>query len=180
MLEMGNYGTYTPAYTTATAGPTVTTNALINIANTVPQIHMGQIIPVYTNVYNAKRFMFSPVVVLGPAYDPDVRGRIFGLKVLPSALGTLMDTVSITVDNSYFYDTSFTASDHWVLTTPPTTSYNTAYPGQQTVVTSRFTLTANTPAIQQSWRSLEDTAAQATTTATAPQFTNNFRFALPA
>jgi hypothetical protein len=176
VMEIGNYGTYTPAY--LNTSPTVSSNTLTNIANAIPQIHMGQIIPVYTNVYNSKRFMFSPVVVLGPAYDPDVRGRIYGMKVLPSALGTLMDTVSITIDGNYFYNTSFSAADHWVLTTPPSTTYASAYPGQQTVVTSRYTLTQNTPQIQQSWRSLEDTGTQASNTAAT--FTNNFRFALPA
>jgi hypothetical protein len=176
-IEFGNYGgSYNPAY--LGTSPTATSNTLTNIANMLPQIHMGQIIPVYTNVYNAKRFMFSPVVVLGPSYDPDVRGRIFGLKVLPSALGTLMDTVSITVDGSYFYNTSFTASDHWVLTTPPSNAITAAYPGQQIVVTTRFTNTQNTPQIQQSWRSLEDVGTQASSTAAT--FTNNFRFALPA
>jgi hypothetical protein len=177
MMEFGNYGgSYNPAY--LGTNPTVSSNTLTNLSNSLPQPHMGQIVPVYTNVYNAKRFMFSPVVVLGPAYDPDVRGRIYGIKVLPSALGTLMDTVSITVDPNYFYNTSYTASDHWVITTPPTTTLTTAYPGQQTVVTSRFTLTQNTPQIQQSWRSLEDVSTQASSTATT--FTNNFRFALPA
>ena len=179
MMEIGAYGTYAPAYTSATAQVTVGSNILTNVANAVPQIHMGQIIPVYTNVYNSKRFMFSPVVVLGPAYDPDVRGRLYGLKVLPSALGTLMDTVSITVDGSYFYNTSFSAVDHWVLTTPPqAVSYASALPGQSTVVTTRFTLTQNATTIQQSWRSLEDTGAQLSNT--SAQFTNNFRFALPA
>jgi hypothetical protein len=177
MMEFGNYGgSYNPAY--LGTNPTVSSNTLTNLSNSLPQVHMGQIVPVYTNVYNAKRFMFSPVVVLGPAYDPDVRGRIYGIKVLPSALGTLMDTVSITVDPNYFYNTSYTASDHWVIGSPPTTTLTTAYPGQQTVVTSRFTLTQNTPQIQQSWRSLEDVSTQASSTATT--FTNNFRFALPA
>ena len=176
MVEFGSYGTYTPAY--LGNSPTVTSNTLTNIANTVPQPHMGQIVPVYTNIYNSKRFMFSPVVVLGPAYDPDVRGRLYGIKVLPSALGTLMDTVSITVDGSYFYNTSFSAVDHWVIGSPPTTTLTTAYPGQQTVVTTRFTLTQNTPQIQQSWRSLEDVSTQASSIAAL--FTNNFRFALPA
>jgi hypothetical protein len=177
IMEIGNYGTYTPAFNNANV--TATSNTLTNIANAIPQIHMGQIIPVYTNVYNSKRFMFSPVVVLGPAYDPDVRGRIYGLKVLPSALGTLMDTVSITTDGSYFYNTSFSAVDHWVLTTPPAAVvYASALPGQSTVVTNRWTLTQNTPQIQQSWRSLEDTGTQASSTSTT--FTNNFRFALPA
>ena len=176
MLEFGNYGTYTPAY--LGTSPTVTSNTLTLVANAVPQPHMGQLVPVYTNIYNAKRFMFSPVVVLGPSYDPDVRGRIYGLKVLPSALGTLMDTVSITVDGNYFYNTGFSASDHWVIGSPPSTTLTTAYPGQQTVVTTRYTLTQNTAQIQQAWRSMEDTGTQASSTAAL--FTNNFRFALPA
>ena len=139
-------------------------NALVaQPVDSIPQIHMGQIVPVYTNVYNSKRFMFSPVVVLGPAYDPDVRGRIYGLKILPSALGAFMDTVSITVDSNYFYDTTFPASDHWVLTA--------------TQNTYRFTLRANTPQIQESWRSLEDSSTQVANINTT--FTNNFRFALP-
>ena len=137
--------------------------------------------------------MFSPVVVLGPAYDPDVRGRVYGIKILPSALGTLMDTVSITINNGtgtytnalgsgsttdLFYNASGTAADHWVIGSPPSTTLTTAYPGQQTVVTNRFTLTANTTSIQQSWRSLEDVGTQASLGTTT--FTNNFRFALPA
>ena len=197
-VEFGNFGTYNPAYI---AGTVVTTGNTLSVAqtvpaqsaNTVPQIHMGQIIPVYTNIYNAKRFMFSPVVVLGPAYDPDVRGRVYGIKILPSALGTLMDTVSITINNGtgtytnalgsgsttdLFYNASGTAADHWVIGSPPSTTLTTAYPGQQTVVTNRFTLTANTTSIQQSWRSLEDVGTQASLGTTT--FTNNFRFALPA
>ena len=176
MMEFGNYATYTPAY--LGTNPTATSNTLTNIANALPQVHMGQIVPVYTNVYNAKRFMFSPVVVLGPAYDPDVRGRLYGIKVLPSALGTLMDTVSITVDSNYFYNAASAATDHWVIGSPPSMTLTTAYPGQQTVVTTRFTNTQNTPQIQQSWRSLEDVGTQASST--AGTFTNNFRFALPA
>lgn len=179
LLEIGNYGTYAPAYTSASASVTATSNTLTLAANTVPQPHMGQIVPVYTNIYNAKRFMFSPVVVLGPAYDPDIRGRIYGLKVLPSGLGTLMDTVSITVDGNYFYNTSFSSTDHWVIGSPPSWTATTAYPGQTTVVTMRFTLTANAGGITQSWRSLEDTGSQASSTGTGLT-TNNFRFALPA
>ena len=183
LIEFGNFGTYQPAYLGGTA--VVTGNTLTvaqttpaQSANTIPQPHMGQLVPVYTNIYNAKRFMFSPVVVLGPSYDPDIRGRLFGLKVLPSGLGTLMDTVSITVDGNYFYNTGFAASDHWVIGSPPSTSLTTAYPGQQTVVTNRFTMTANPGGITQSWRSLEDTSTQASLGTTT--FTNNFRFALPA
>ena len=145
-------------------------------ANSVPQVHMGQIVPVYTNVYNSKRFMFSPVVVLGPAYDPDIRGRIYGLKVIPSALGSLMDTVSITIDSNYFYDSTQTAADHWVIGAPPTGG---TLSGQQAVYTWRFTTTQNSVSgPQQTWRSLEDTSPQNSNTQS--QFSNNFRFAFPA
>jgi len=179
LVEFGNNGGIVSVYTSAVASVTATSNTLTNIANVVPQPHMGQIVPVYTNIYNSKRFMFSPVVVLGPAYDPDVRGRLYGLKVLPSALGTLMDTVSVTVDANYFYNTSFSATDHWVITTPPNNSPGTINtPGTQGVVTARFTTTANTPQIQQSWRSLEDVNQQVSST--GGQFLNNFRFGLPA
>jgi hypothetical protein len=178
MIEFGAYGTYNPSYLGTTFTPSG--GILTLTANTIPQVHMGQIVPVYTNIYNSKRFMFSPVVVLGPAYDPDVRGRLYGLKVLPSALGTLMDTVSITVDPNYFYNTAYsTATDHWVIGTPPSNTPNAAYPGQQIVQTQRFTLTANASSIQQSWRSLEDTTSHASN-ALSVLFTNNFRFALPA
>jgi len=171
VVEFGATGSYTSPGTLAN-------NALpAQPTNTVPQIHMGQIVPVYTNVYNSKRFMFSPVVVLGPAYDPDIRGRIYGLKVLPSALGTLMDTVSITVDSNSFYDSTQSAKDHWVIGTPPTAG---ALSGQQTVVTYRFTTLQNaTTGPQQSWRSLEDTNTQGTSGAPST-FVNNFRWALPA
>jgi hypothetical protein len=140
---------------------------------------MGQVIPVFTNTWNAKRFMFSPVVVLGPSYDPDVRGRIYGLKVLPSGLGTLMDTVSITVDaTTFFYGSGSPATDHWVISTPPSFAVATALPGQAIVATNRITLTQNAGQITQSWRSLEDTATNATNSGSLT--TNNFRFALPA
>lgn len=176
-VEFGSYGAYDPAYLGTT--PTVTSSILTLTANRVPQVHLGQIIPVFTNVYNSKRFMFSPVAVLGPAYDPDVRGRFFGMKVIPSNLGTLMDTVSITVNaTTYFYDSTQSAVDHWVLTTPANTFGPTLLPGQIPVVTERFTLTANSGSLQQSWRSLEDASTQAT--ATASLYTNNFRFAFPA
>lgn len=128
-----------------------------------PQMHMGQIVPVYTNVYNSKRFMFSPVVVLGPKYDPDIRGRIYGLKVIPSALGTLMDTVSVTIDSNFFYNASGTATDHWVLTS--------------SVTSNKVTLASTT--LSQQWRSLEDNTTQAGNTNTTA-YTNSFRFALPA
>lgn len=128
-----------------------------------PQLHLGQIVPVYTNVYNSKRFMFSPVVVLGPKYDPDIRGRIYGLKIIPSALGTLMDTVSVTIDSNFFYNASGTATDHWVLTS--------------SVTTNKVTLTSIT--LSQQWRSLEDNTTQAANTNTAA-YQNSFRFALPA
>lgn len=169
-VEFGATGAYNAVGTLANGGLPIQT------ANTVPQIHMGQIVPVYTNVYNSKRFMFSPVVVLGPAYDPDIRGRIYGLKVLPSGLGTLMDTVSITVDSNSFYDSTQSAKDHWVIGTPPTAGQLS---GQQTVVTYRFTTQQNaTTGPQQSWRSLEDTNTQVSNGVTT--WVNNFRWALPA
>lgn len=108
--------------------------------------------------------MFSPVVVLGPAYDPDVRGRLYGLKVIPSGLGTLMDTVSITIDSNFFYDAAQSAADHWVMTAA--------------VQTYRMTLRTSTSQIQQSWRSLEDNSTQASNTRAT--YANSFRFALPA
>jgi hypothetical protein len=135
------------------------------------QQHMGQLVPVYTNVYNSKRFMFSPVVVLGPKYDPDVRGRLYGLKVIPSALGTLMDTVSVTIDSNFFYSSVGTATDHWVLTTPPVQSA-----GNAIVQTYRISLAA-TVTLTQQYRSLEDTNINSANTSTA--FTNNFRWAIP-
>jgi hypothetical protein len=157
LYELGGSGSY--ASTNAPVAGILTTNP----ANTIPQPHMGHLVPVYTNVYNSKRFMFSPVVVLGPAYDPDIRGRIFGLKVIPSNLGTLMDTVSVTVESNDFYDASQPATDHWVVTAA--------------VQTYRFTMAGNT--ISQSYRSLEDgTGPQTANTVVA--FTNNFRWAIPA
>jgi len=157
-LELGASGAYI-------SPNTPTSNALLaQAADVIPQIHMGQIVPTFTNVYNAKRFMFSPVVVLGPAYDPDVRGRLYGMKVIPSGLGTLMDTVSITIDSNLFYDSTQTAADHWVLVSP--------------VQTYRMTLRQSTSQIQQSWRSLEDGSTQLSNAVTT--FSNSFRFAVPA
>ena len=104
--------------------------------------------------------MFSPVVVLGPAYDPDIRGRIYGLKVIPSALGTLMDTVSVTIDSNDFYDSAQPAADHWVVTA--------------SVVTYRFTMAGTN---FQSTRSLEDGGTQVANNSTT--FTNSFRWAVP-
>ena len=131
-------------------------------AGFIPQMHLGQIVPVYTNVYNSKRFMFSPVVVLGPKYDPDIRGRIYGMKIIPSALGTLMDTVSVTIDSNFFYNASGTATDHWVLTS--------------SVTTMKLTLASTT--LSQQIRSLEDNTTQAANT--IANYTNSFRFAFPA
>lgn len=157
LYELGGSGAYLG--TNAPVGGILTTNP----ANTIPQPHLGQLVPVATNVYNSKRFMFSPVVVLGPTYDPDIRGRFYGLKVIPSALGTLMDTVSITSDSDFFYDSTQSALDHWVLTA--------------SIVTTRFQYFGTT--VTQSYRSLEDsTGPQAINTQAA--FTNNFRFAIPA
>jgi hypothetical protein len=104
--------------------------------------------------------MFSPVVVLGPAYDPDIRGRIYGLKVIPSALGTLMDTVSVTIDSNDFYDSTQSAADHWVVTA--------------SVSTFRFSLGGTN---FQSTRSLEDGSNIAANTEAS--FTNSFRWAIP-
>jgi len=157
-IEFGATGAYATPQTPSG-------NALLaQSVDMIPQIHMGQIVPTFTNVYNAKRFMFSPVVVLGPAYDPDVRGRLYGMKVIPSGLGTLMDTVSITIDSNLFYDSTQTAADHWVLSS--------------SVQTYRMTLRQSTSQIQQSWRSLEDNSTQTSNGLTT--FANSFRFAVPA
>jgi len=159
LYELAAIGAYNPV-PAPSGGFMIATNT----ANAVPQPHMGQLVPVYTNVYNSKRFMFSPVVILGPSYDPDIRGRIFGLKVIPSALGTLMDTVSVTVDSNDFYDSTASAADHWVITASTSTV--------------NFTLQNSGSSVSQSWRSLEfATQPTANTTAT---FTNNFRWAIPA
>jgi len=155
LFELGAGGSYT-APTTA-----ITTGAAALTANTIPQPHMGHLVPVYTNVYNSKRFMFSPVVVLGTAYDPDIRGRLYGIKVIPSALGTLMDTVSVTTDSNDFYDAGQSAADHWVLTA--------------SVATFRFSLAGTN---FQSTRSLEDGTTQVANNSTS--FTNSFRWAIPA
>ena len=165
LLELGGDGSYNALPSASLTSGTIATNANRTL---VP--HLGQIVPVYTNVYNSKRFMFSPVVVLGPAYDPDIRGRFYGLKVIPNALGTLMDTVSITVDNTWFYNVSSGALDHWVLTTPPAGNFT------NTVTTYR--IQGVSAVIQQSYRSLEDTGSQAVNSAYV--FTNNFRWAVPA
>jgi hypothetical protein len=159
--ELGGLGAY------ANVG-TITAGAIAGVANAVLQPHMGQIVPVYTNVYNSKRFMFSPVCILGPAYDPDIRGRIYGLKVIPSALGSLMDTVSVIIDSNDFYDGSNagTVTDHWVVTTPPVTN---------TVSTYRITMTGTTNS--QQYRSLEDSGGPNANTSAA--FINNFRWAIP-
>ena len=164
LWEFAGRGSYTAA--------TVSAGAFTNATGDMYTPHMGQIVPVYTNVYNSKRFMFSPVVVLGPKYDPDIRGRIYGLKVIPSALGTLMDTVSVTVDSNFFYAANGTATDHWVITTPPIQGS-----GNTVVNTSRASLAA-TVTLSQQFRSLEDTTTNAANTVTA--FTNNFRWAIPA
>jgi hypothetical protein len=155
LFELGGGGSYTAPTTGILAGAATLT------ANTIIQPHMGHLVPVYTNVYNSKRFMFSPVVVLGTAYDPDIRGRLYGLKVIPSALGTLMDTVSVTIDSNDFYDNSQPAQDHWVLTASVQT-YRIALAG------SNF----------QSTRSLEDIGTQAANNSTT--YTNSFRWAVPA
>jgi len=155
MYELGAGGSYNAPTTAISVGAATLT------ANTIPQPHVGQIVPVYTNVYNSKRFMFSPIVVLGPAYDPDIRGRIYGLKVIPSNLGTLMDTVSVTVDSNYFYNSAFTTVDHWITTA--------------SVQTYRFSLGGIN---NQSTRSLEDSSTLAANTSTT--FQNNFRWAIPA
>jgi hypothetical protein len=165
LFELGGDGSYNALPNASLTSGTIATNANRTL---IP--HLGQIVPVYTNVYNSKRFMFSPVVVLGPSYDPDIRGRFYGLKVIPNALGTLMDTVSITVDNTWFYNVSSGALDHWVLTTPPAGNYT------NTVTTYR--LQPASAVIQQSYRSLEDTGSQAINSAYV--FTNNFRWAVPA
>jgi len=159
LYELAAIGSYNPV-----APPSGGFMIASTVANAIPQPHMGQLVPVYTNVYNSKRFMFSPVVILGPSYDPDIRGRIFGLKVIPSALGTLMDTVSVTIDSNDFYDSTQSAADHWVITASTSTV--------------NFTLQNSGSSVSQSWRSLEfATQPSANSTST---FTNNFRWAIPA
>ena len=159
LYELAATGGYNPVQ-----APSGGFMVLSTVPNAIPQPHMGQLVPVYTNVYNSKRFMFSPVVILGPSYDPDIRGRIFGLKVIPSALGTLMDTVSVTIDSNDFYDSTQAAADHWVITA--------------STATTNFTLQNSGSSVSQSWRSLEF-ASQPTANTTAT-FTNNFRWAIPA
>ena len=154
LFELGGGGSYTTA---GTVGGGILTGA----SSTIFQPHMGHMVPVYTNVYNSKRFMFSPVVVLGTAYDPDIRGRLYGLKVIPSALGTLMDTVSVTIDSNDFYDNTQSAADHWVITSS-TATFRTSLAG------TNF----------QSTRSLEDSTTIAANQNTT--FQNSFRWAIPA
>ena len=164
LFEIGGSGSY--ANPNNAVGGILTTNP----ADTIVQPHMGHMVPVYTNVYNSKRFMFSPVVVLGPTYDPDIRGRMYGIKVIPSALGALMDTVSVTIDSDDFYNSASSAADHWVITTPPVGS-------PAPVATYRIQLAGTT--IQQSIRSLEDGSGPQTVN-TSVSYTNNFRWAIPA
>jgi hypothetical protein len=162
LFEMGASGAYN-------SPGTIASNVLTTTINTIPQPHLGNLVPVNTNIYNSKRFMFSPVVVLGTAWDPDIRGRIYGLKVIPSGLGTLMDTVSVTIEAADdFYSASGTATDHWVITSPGVNTYHW----------SVFTVTTNATS---GYRSLEDNTG--TTTASswnAVLYPNNFRFAIPA
>lgn len=153
LFEFGGVGSY--------ATPNTPAGGAIGLpANTMLAPHLGHLVPVNTNIYNARRFMFSPVVVLGTMGDPDIRGRLYGLKIIPSGLGTLMDTVSVTVDSDDFFDSNQTAADHWVLTS--------------TVTTFRMTLGGTN---LQSTRSLEDGSTSSANTTVS--FTNNFRFALP-
>lgn len=156
LYEMGAGGAYN-------SPGVLGTNQITTTIGTIPQPHLGNLVPVNTNIYNSKRFMFSPVVVLGTAWDPDIRGRIYGLKVIPSGLGTLMDTVSVTVEaTDDFYSASGTATDHWVITAPGVTTYRW----------SVFTVTTNATS---GYRSLEDN----TGTWAVATYPNNFRFAIP-
>ena len=161
LYEMGAGGSYN-------SPGTLGTNQLTTTANTIPQPHLGNLVPVNTNIYNSKRFMFSPVVVLGTAWDPDIRGRIYGLKVIPSGLGTLMDTVSVTVEvTDDFYSASGTATDHWVITAPGVTTWHWSVSTATTNATSGY-------------RSMEDTTGTTTPSSWAVTlYTNNFRFAIP-
>jgi hypothetical protein len=161
LYEMGAGGSYV-------SPGSVAGNVLTTTASTIPQPHLGNLVPVNTNVYNSKRFMFSPVVVLGTAWDPDIRGRIYGLKVIPSALGTLMDTVSVTTETTDdFYSANGTSTDHWVITAPGVTTYHW----------SVFTTTTNPTS---GYRSLEDATGTTTPSSWAvTTFPNNFRFAIP-
>lgn len=167
MYDLAATGAYISPGTIASNGlPIQTTIAPATATvDSIPQVHLGQIVPVNTNIYGGKRFMFSPIVVLGNAVDPDIRGRIYGLKIVSSNLGTLMDTVSINIDTNQFYDAGGTTTDHWLLTAA--------------VRTFRYTLRNRTDTLdpRQSYRSLEDTAAQTQNTA-ATVFANNFRIAL--
>jgi hypothetical protein len=168
IFETGGSGSYVTPATAMTGGVMTATVA------TIPVPHLGHLVPVNSNVYNSKRFMFSPVVVMGPAYDPDIRGRIFGLKVIPSALGALMDTVSVTVDTvNDFYDSTAPATDHWVITSPG--------PSGTGVTTYRFNVAsaASAPVAAGQYRSLEDAGVVAAG-ANPASFLNNFRFAIPA
>jgi len=167
LYDLAATGAYISPGTIASNGlPVQTTTAPATATvDSIPQPHLGQIVPINTNLYGGRRFMFSPIVILGNAVDPDIRGRIYGLKVVSSNLGTLMDTVSINIDSNQFYDASGTTTDHWLLTAA--------------VRTFRYTLRNRTDTTdpRQSYRSLEDTATQtANTIATA--FANNFRVAL--
>jgi hypothetical protein len=171
LIEQGGTGSY------ASPG-SISAGVLTTTAATLPMPHLGHLVPINSNVYNSKRFMFSPVVVMGPAYDPDIRGRIFGLKVIPSALGSLMDTVSVTVDTvNDFYDSTAPATDHWVVTAPGN-SVTTSNTGVQTY---RFGVaTAGTPIASCQYRSIEDATATTVASPGPTAFTNNFRFAIPA
>ena len=167
LYEMGGSGSYQVPTGTS---PIVPGTGIATTAATTLVPHLGNLVPSNTNVYNSKRFMFSPVVVLGPAWDPDIRGRIFGLKIIPGNLGTLMDTVSVTIDAaSDFYSTGGTATDHWVITSPNLTTY-------RFTVLNTTTATAAVSAGLGGYRNLDDNTAISNTIATSA---TPFRYAIP-
>jgi len=69
-------------------------------------------VPAVTNIWNSKDWSLT-LYASEPANV--IRGRVFGLKAFTYNKNLFMDKASVSVDSDFFYNSSGTASDHFVV-----------------------------------------------------------------
>ncbi len=106
------------AFMSRTRSGAVTTTALVELGTLLGKprsastIKTQAFVPTTTNVWNSKDWSLTLY-----ASEPGevVRGRVFGLKAFTYNKNLFMDKASVTVDSDFFFNSSGTASDHFVI-----------------------------------------------------------------
>lgn len=83
--------------------------------NTGGQVLINSI-PDAQNIWNNKNWAFTPRAGKYYGDSSEIKGRLFGLKILAKNTGSLMDEMQITIDGDLFYSAAGTLAKHYILT----------------------------------------------------------------